>query len=142
MNTKKSQKEAMTQVVKLTALLSRPYDITVSTHPQIWDAIPEDGKRSIEECVAEIASVIESSLPHGSICWEKKLELTLDIANLQVLNSENGWNLVSSCKTRQKMGFVRLFKHMIVLVQKYELTLCLSLTAFTEPGRGCFWALG
>ena len=62
MNTKKSQKEAMTQVVKLTALLSRPYDITVITHPQIWDAIPEDGKRSIEECVAEIASVIESTL--------------------------------------------------------------------------------
>ncbi len=60
-NTESSTVE-MVQVVRLTALLSLPFDIKVFTHPQVWDAIPEDGRQNIEECVAEIASVIESTV--------------------------------------------------------------------------------
>jgi len=52
----------MVQVVNLTALLSHPYDIKVVTYPEVWDAIPDDGKQSIEECVAEIVAVIECTL--------------------------------------------------------------------------------
>ena len=52
----------MVQVVDLTAVLPRPYDIKVQTYPEIWDAMDEVDKDTVEKCVADIASAIESTI--------------------------------------------------------------------------------